>query len=97
MTFQIPASKRSIGQNRFEFLDDDGGKHSIPVLKFLPVEAAELLEDGKTIKALLTACGTDGARKAIRALDGEQFQAFMEEWQRVSEVEAGESQGSTDS
>lgn len=97
MTFQIPASKRSIDQNRFPFEDEFGNKHSVPVLKYLPVAAAELMEEGKTIAALITACETDEARKAIRALDGEQFAAFLEEWERVSEASTGESQGSAGS
>ena len=96
MAFQIPASKRSIKQNRFEF--KVGNKtHSIPLLKFLPVRAAELFENGKNLAGLIAAADEDATREVIRDLDGEQLEALIEAWQEASGVEVGESSASSES
>lgn len=94
--FQVPESKKSINQNRFEFqLGDES--YSMPLLKFAPVEVAELLEQGKEVAALLALCENDAARAALRKLDGEQFGALSDAWAAASGVSAGESQASSSS
>ena len=96
MAFKVPASKRSIKQNRFEF-EVDGKKYDIPLLKFLPVAAAEAFEAGRNIEGILAGADTDRARDAIRSLDSEQVEGLMDAWQEASGVEAGESSASSES
>ena len=87
--FKVPASKKSIKQNRFEF-ELDGRQYDIPLLKFAPVAAAELLEQGKQIAALMMMLNDDSAAEAVRSLDGDQFGALMDAWAEASGVDAGE-------
>lgn len=94
--FEVPASKRSIKQNRFEF-KVGGATHSIPLLKFLPASAAESFEAGKQITAVIAGCDSDDAKDAIRSLDGDQLEAFMNAWAEASGVSPGESSASSDS
>jgi hypothetical protein len=96
MVFEVPASKRSIKQNQFEF-SLDGKTYSIPTLKFAPVEAAEAWEQGQGVKAVMLAAGNPDAEAAIRTMAGDQFEALVNAWQEASGVEAGESRASTDS
>lgn len=96
MTFAVPQSKKSIKQNRFEF-EIEGTTFEVPLLKFAPVAAAEAFEQGQEVKGLLLMCENDAARDAVRDLDGEQFGALMEAWQKASGVEAGESPASSNS
>lgn len=96
MPFQVPQSKKSIRQNRFEF-DIDGTTYSIPLLKYAPVEAAEAFENDKPIRALMLAANDKAAADIIRSLDGEQFQALMDAWTEASDVTPGESPASTGS
>lgn len=103
MPFDVPASKKSIKQNRFEFTipaaDDPDARrnYSIPLLKFAPVAAAEAFEQDQPIKAILLALDNAKANDDIRALDGDQFGALIEAWQEASGITAGESEASTDS
>lgn len=93
--FEVPQSKKSIKQNQFEFTIGKQ-RYSVPLLKFAPIEAAELLEQGKQVAAFLTMLGSDAARDAVRQLDGEQFAALAEAWTAASGVDAGESPASSD-
>lgn len=94
--YEVPESRRSIGQNRFEF--KAGGKvYSMPKLQFLPVAAAELMEQGKEVQAILLALDDDKARDAVRLMDGEQIKGLMGALAEASGVEVGESSGSADS
>lgn len=93
--FDVPQSKKSIKQNQFEF--KIGTKRlSVPLLKFAPIEAAELLEQGKQVGAFLSMLGSDEARDAVRQLDGDQFAALAEAWTAASGVDSGESPASSD-
>lgn len=96
MPFDVPASKKSIAQNRFEFTLD-GVTHSIPLLKFAPVEAAEHFENGRNVAGILACCENDDARDAVRSLDGAQFGALMDAWGAASGVTPGESSASEES
>jgi hypothetical protein len=96
MPFDVPASKKSIKQNRFEF-NLEGVTHSIPLLKFAPVEAAEHFEAGRNVAGILACCENDAARDAVRSLDGDQFGPLMDAWQKASGVTAGESPASEES
>ena len=95
MAFKIPASKKSDAANRFEFEDADGNTHSIPLLKFAPVETAEAFEDNHNMADILAACDNDASRKVIRGMDGDVFSAFMTAWSEASGIEPGESSASS--
>lgn len=96
MPFDVPASKKSIAQNRFEFTLE-GETFSIPLLKFAPVEAAEQFEVGRDVAGILACCENDKARAAVRSLDGDQFSALMGAWSEASGISAGESGASEES
>lgn len=96
MVYEVPESKRSIRQNRFEF-KFKGKKYSMPKLKYLPMEAAELMESGQELKGIMVALDNDKARDAVRQMDAEQFADLMAALEKASGVSAGESSGSTDS
>ena len=89
MTFQVPESKKSIKQNRFEF-EVDGKTYDIPHLKFAPVAAIEKFEQEQNMAGLLLTADTDAAREVIRSFDGSQLEPFIEAWQEASGVEGGE-------
>jgi hypothetical protein len=91
MAFVVPKSKKSIKQNKFEF-DIDGVTYSVPLIKFLPIGVVEKFgDDGLT--GILSAF--DGAAaKAVRTLDGEQFEALSNAWTEASGVDTGESSAS---
>lgn len=94
--YQVPQSKKSIKQNRFEF-KVEGKTYSIPLLKHLPVKAAELFENDRPIAGLLAGADSDTARDAIRSLDSDQLEGLMQAWQEASGIEAGESSASSES
>jgi hypothetical protein len=99
MTFQIPESKRSIGQNRFHAALPDGTEFSIPKAKYLTMGQVEKLATAGTsqidIVDILNLLGDEEqAATAIRQLDHEQLQALMEAWQADSGLSVGESSAS---
>lgn len=96
MPFDVPASKKSIKQNRFEFTLE-GVPHSIPLLKFAPVIAAEHFEAGRDVAGLIACCENDDAKAALRSLDGDQLGALTDAWFAASGVTAGESEASEES
>lgn len=89
MTFQVPESKKSVKQNRFEF-EVNGKKYDIPHLKFAPVAAIEKFEQEQNMAGLLLTADTDEAREAIRSFDGSQLEPFLEAWSEASGTEPGE-------
>lgn len=95
MSYTVPDSKKSIKQNRFEFVVASK-EFSVPLLKFLPVSAAAAFERGDPVEGILEGCDTQSARAAILSLDGEQFDAFIHAWSEASGIELGESSASTE-
>jgi hypothetical protein len=100
MPFEVPASKRSIKQNRFTFkVPGDRKVYSIPKVKYLTMGQIETLAaKGDTqldITTILDLVGEGDAREAVRTLDHEQLQALMEAWQQDSGLELGESSASS--
>jgi hypothetical protein len=89
MAFQVPASKKSHKQNRFEF-EHDGKTFSIPLLKYIPAAAAELLEEGKLISALIVACDDAAAQSAVRLMDADQIDVLTDAWKDASDISPGE-------
>lgn len=96
MAFQVPASKKSEKSNRYQFTIGDV-EYDVPLLKFAPVEAAELFERGQQVAGMIACCDTDEAKVAIRSLDGDQLGALMDDWSKASGVEMGESLASSNS
>lgn len=95
MTFQVPASKASIGQNVFEFTIGKD-KFKVKRTKFLTVDEAVALGSDDNVVAALALFGAAGTKQgdAVRALDVEQFQALVAAWQADSGVTLGESEAS---
>lgn len=95
--FQVPESKRSIAQNRFEFDLPDGTECSIPKAKYMTVGQVEKMSqlDGQLkITDILELFGEMGAAEAVRSLEIEQLTALMEAWQADSGISLGESKAS---
>jgi hypothetical protein len=94
MTFEVPASKASVGQDKFDF-SIAGKKYSVRKLKYVPIgQRSSISHDGE---AQLEFFGVDGTKQgdAVRGLDEEQFKALVEAWQADSEVTVGESEASS--
>lgn len=96
MAFAVPASKQSIGQNRFEFtLPDDPEKmYSVPLLKYLKpalVVKAETMSELAFAGMIFEEYLPDAFDKFE---DAEQMQAFMEAWGEASGISTGESAAS---
>lgn len=100
MTFEVPASKRSIKQNQFTFkVPGDRKTYSIPKAKYLSVGHVETLASKGTevqITDILELLGQGDARDAVRTLDQDQLMALMEAWQADSGISTGESSASTE-
>lgn len=102
MVFAVPASKRSLKQNRYEFtIPGDKKKYSIPLAKYLPSGAVERmgeLADQVSIFDILSFFDdsevTEGTAAAVRKLDNEQIMALMADWQKESGITVGESSAS---
>lgn len=98
MVFQVPASKASIKQNRFEFQIPGSKKiFSVPLLKYLKPSLALELE-GSTEVGAAKALFNEYLPDAFHLFeDGDQLAAFLEAWKDASGIGVGESQASADS
>jgi hypothetical protein len=97
MVYEVPASKASIRQNKFEF--KIGGKsYTVPKFAYLPVSVAEILENtpDDAVGPYLDIFGTKDTPvgKAVRTLDKDQLVGLIQAWQGDSDVTAGESEAS---
>lgn len=95
--FEVPASKRSVKQNLFEF--KVGAKtYTVPKFEHLPVGVLEAIEAAPddAIGPYLSVFGEKDSAvgKAIRDLDKDQLTALIQAWQSDSGVTAGESSAS---
>lgn len=93
MAYQVPKSKASIKQNRFEF-EVDGKTYDIPQMKYLSIGSVEAFENEHPIQGLIMASDNEDARAALRSLEGDQLEGLMEAWQKESGVSVGESEAS---
>ena len=97
MVYEVPAAKRSLKQNVFEF-KIAGKTYNVPKFEHLPVSVAEIIESApeNAIGPYLDIFGSKETPvgKAIRTLDKEQLVALITAWQSDSGVSAGESEGS---
>lgn len=99
MVYEVPASKRSLKQNVFEFKVPGSTKvYSIPKAEFLTMGQVETLqqkEDEVSLTDVLDLIGDATAQKAARGLDQHQLKALLEAWQKESGLELGESSASS--
>ncbi len=96
MVYQVPASKASIKQNRFEFsLPGSKKVYSVPKLQFVKPSLALSFGEMTEVQ-VANALFTEYLPEAFPLLeDSSQLQALMEAWQAESEgVGVGESEAS---
>lgn len=96
MAYEVPAAKRSVKQNVFEF--KVGGKtFNVPKFAYLPVGVLEVVEGaGDAIGPYLDIFGMKDtpAGAAVRSLDKDQLLGLIHAWQADSDVTVGESEAS---
>lgn len=99
MVFEVPKSKASIKQNRFEFKLPGGAKvYSLPLAKYLkPALAMRMDKDQTEAMFLLFESYYPGEQIFDKFEDGEQFEAFINAWNEASGIDMGESSASSDS
>ena len=95
--FEVPAAKRSLKQNVFEFKIGTE-TYTVPKFEYLPVGVLEVIEStaADAIGPFLDVFGAKDSAvgKAVRGLDKEQLLALIKAWQADSDITAGESEGS---
>lgn len=96
MPYEVPASKKSKKQNRFEF-SHDGETYDVPLMKFVSAGAMEAFEAGKNMTGLILAADDERTRDAVRTMESDQLAGLMGAWQEASGITAGESEASLDS
>lgn len=104
MAYEVPASKKSLKQNRFEFTIEDE-KFDVPLMKFMTGDQvkkmAEAAEAGGmlSIDAQYDMFGPADSKvgRAVRTLDFDQLEALTQAWIEASGVAPGESPASTGS
>lgn len=91
--FQVPASKASINQNRFEF-ELDGKSYSIPKLQYIKPSLMKRLngQDAEMLVLSLVDEYHEGLSDEFDSLD--QMLALYEAWAEASGLTVGESSGS---
>lgn len=100
MTFKVPAKKKDVARFEFELPNESGKadaepvKCSMPLIRYIPAEAAEAFEDGKDIRGLILAADNAETKAALRSLDADQIKVLLAEWEKQSEDELGESSAS---
>lgn len=103
MPFQVPASKASQKQNRFEFqFPGDRKTYSVPLINYLPPWLALKLKnadadlDEGVIRELFDTIAP-GMGLFEKFEEAEQFSEWMSAWGRASGVTLGESPASAES
>lgn len=79
--FQVPVSRKGLSENRFRFTVDGQVAYDLPLPRYSPVIAAEALDEGQQLRAVLLACDSEEVRDVIRGLDADQVFALVEAWQ----------------
>lgn len=96
--FRLPASKKSLAQNQFQFQLEEGGEvFSIPKLKFLKPSLAVEIEEMPLQKAVVHLFETFHPGLFDTFEDSDQLEAFTLAWARASGINLGESKPSSDS
>lgn len=94
MPYEVPRSKKSHNQNRFEFALD-GETYDLPLMRYVSAGAMEAFEAGKNMTGLILAADTERTRDAIRSMDAEQLNGLMGALQEASNITVGESEASS--
>lgn len=100
MVYDVPKSKASIKQNRFEFrLPGEKKIRSVPLLQYVRPALALEFEDLDEKQAVRRLFDEVYPKEDLFAKfdDTEQFQAWLEAWGDASGVDLGESLASLDS
>lgn len=95
--YEVPKSKASINQNRFEFkFPGSPKKYSIPLLKFLRPQLALSFDRMTEMEAIVAVFEAyfPGEDLFGQFESAEQFEAFLNAWQEASGIDLGESEGS---
>lgn len=97
MVYEVPAAKRSLKQNVFEF--KVGAKtYSVPKFEHLSVGVLEAIEAAPddAIAPFLSVFGAKDSPvgKAVREMDKDQLVGLIKAWQADSDVTVGESEAS---
>lgn len=96
--YRLPASKKSLKQNQFEFQLVEGGPlYSIPKLKYVKPGLAVKLEDMPLQQAVVALFEEFQPGLLDEFEDGEQFEDFTRAWAKASGISLGESKPSSDS
>lgn len=96
--YRLPASKKSLKQNQFEFLlPDDDTLYSIPKLKYLKPSLAVKIEDLPLQEAVILLFEEFHPGLFERFEDSEQFEHFTRAWALASGINLPESKPSSDS
>lgn len=97
MVYEIPKSRASIAQNRFDFkFAGSTKKYSVPLMKYIKPALAMRLEQMSNTEVVVALFEEYFPGEALfeKFEDGEQFEAFMRAWQEASGVDLGESEAS---
>jgi hypothetical protein len=99
MVYQVPASKASIKQNRFEFTLPGSKKvYSVPLMKFIKPAIVIDLDGTLTQEAMGVRLFKEYLPEVFSLIDdSEQLEALMAAWQEASGVTVGESTASESS
>lgn len=96
--FRLPASKKSLAQNQFQFqLVEDGPVLSIPKLKYIRPSLAVKIEEMPLQQALVLLFDEFHPGLLDEFDDSEQFEAFTRAWAVASGITIPESKPSSDS
>jgi len=95
MVFQVPAAKKSIGQNKFEFqIPGEDKTYAIPLIKYIKpsvVAEAQMLPAAAGVKRLLDEVAPGVFDKLEQ---GSQVDALFDAWSEESDIDLGESSAS---
>lgn len=98
MVYEVPPSKASIKQNRFEFHMPGNRKlFSVPKLQYMKPALALQLSELTEVEAAKVLFDEYLPEAFDQFGDAEQLEEFMAAWQEASGITVGESQASTDS
>lgn len=96
--YRLPASKKSLKQNQFEFqLVEDGPILSMPKLKFIRPKLAVEIEELPLQQAVLRLFEEFHPGLIDQFEDSEQFEDFTRNWALASGIDLGKSKPSSDS
>lgn len=98
MVYEVPKSKASLKQNRFEFKLPGSAKiYDVPLLKFLKPAVALKIQGASEVEAAQALFDEYLPVALEKFEDAEQLGAFIEAWSEASGISVGESKALSDS